>query len=81
MKESRTWGDNTLVFREPFNDETSVIRNGGVPANIVFSLGAAEFNGLETASGGHMEYNNVAGINNTDCSIQIRFNCIFVNFV
>ena len=37
--------DKNLIFQEYFNDEQSVRRNGGVPTDVVFDKGVAEFNG------------------------------------
>jgi len=37
--------DKSLIFAEYFNDEQSVRRNGGVPTDVTFDKGVAEFNG------------------------------------
>lgn len=50
MKESITHIDHPrLLFRETFEDEQSVRRNGGTPTDVTFSNGVGEFNG--TSSG------------------------------
>ncbi|MDD4805098.1 MAG: hypothetical protein PHN69_08225 [Candidatus Pacebacteria bacterium] len=36
---------NKLVFREPFNDEATVRKNGGTPTNVTFENGVGSFNG------------------------------------
>lgn len=45
MKESLKGIDRNLVFRETFNSEQDVIRNGGVPVDVGFSEGIGSFNG------------------------------------
>jgi hypothetical protein len=49
MKESLTAKEhNRLLFRETFQDDQSVRRNGGTPTGITFSNGVGEFNGTSS---------------------------------
>lgn len=45
MKESKYSVDNRIVFRETFESEDSVRKNGGTPINVLFSEGVGQFNG------------------------------------
>jgi hypothetical protein len=48
MKISQDSPLRSLVFRETFNDETAVRRNGGTPTNVVFEKGKGIFNGTDS---------------------------------
>lgn len=58
MKESKTYGDRQLIFRETFADEQSVRANGGVPSGVTFNNGVATFNG----STSKIVYPTVSGV-------------------
>jgi len=45
MKEALNSPYNKIIFRETFNDEATVRRNGGTPTNVVFENGKGIFNG------------------------------------
>jgi len=48
-KESKTHIDhNRLLFRETFNDEQSVVANGGTSTDVTFSKGVGAFNGTSS---------------------------------
>jgi hypothetical protein len=48
-RESKTHIDHPrLIFRETFQDEQSVRRNGGIPTDVTFSNGIATFNGTSS---------------------------------
>ncbi len=60
--------DKDLIFAEYFNDEISVRRNGGIPTDVTFDKGVAEFNGGSSLINfDHKLYGNQS------LSIRIRF--------
>ena len=67
MKEAIHSPYNKLLFRETFNDESTVRRNGGTPTGVTFSNGTGSFNGASS----NIKYllNNTS----TNVSIRIRF--------
>ena len=59
--------DKNLIFSEYFNDEQSVRRHGGVPTDVTFDKGIAEFNGTTSI----ISYSDFSYGNNA-YSISIR---------
>jgi hypothetical protein len=51
--------DKNRIFFEPFNDEQSVRRNGGVPTDVIFNKGVGEFNG-STSVVEYSGYNDIS---------------------
>ena len=61
--------DKDIIFQEYFNDEQSVRRNGGVPTDVVFDKGVAEFNGNTSV----IDYGNQLSIQSGDgFSVRIQ---------
>jgi len=67
MKEAPKSSYPNLVFREPFNSESSVLRNGGQITDVSFSNGIGSFNGTSS----FIDYN--LGLNGT-YSVRVRCN-------
>lgn len=71
MKEAISSPYPNLVFRETFNDEQTVIKNGGTPNSVLFSNGVGSFNGSSS------KINYSLGLNGT---YSVRIRCNPVNF-
>jgi len=50
MKESKHKADKGLIFRETFNSEADVRRNGGVPTDTTFEDGLAKYPGVSSGA-------------------------------
>ena len=59
-----------IMYRETFQDEHTLRRNGGVPTDITFEDGVASFNGQ---SGKISYFNPFSGIPKQSFSIRVRF--------
>jgi hypothetical protein len=73
-RESKTHIDHPrLIFRETFQDEQSVRRNGGIPTDVTFSNGVASFNGTSSV----IDYGNSGQLEGKQqVTIIIRFKII-----
>ena len=69
MKESKYSVDNRIVFRETFESEDSVRRNGGTPTDVVFTEGVGRFNGSSSKILYKLSLNGIY-------SIRIKFKSI-----
>ena len=69
MKESKTQGERQKIFSCYFNDEQSVRAQGGVPSNVTFSNGVANF----TSSSSKITQQFSYGIKAATNSVRIKF--------
>jgi len=71
MKEAPNSPANNLIFRETFNDESSVRKSGGTPTDVSFTNGEGSFNGTSSK----INYNL-----NLNGTYSVRIRCNPTNF-